>query len=194
MNRIGSRIYAIAAALSLVAICGCGRTPTSPLLDSMEDASTPAAAKAPASPSGLQPPYYGPDPSQPERAESSVMVNGGRGATLQVGNMTVRIPKHAFSGRAMVSVNVPDPTKLHVQLSITPSWKNRFNIPVTLEFDGAACGEDVRLMSVEEFDAPTSEWVAIASTPDHPSGKLRAQLGHFSEYRATCELKRKSGW
>lgn len=188
-----------AMALGLVALYGCGRTPTSPLLDSnavgqpdVSHAAVSPARDVPA-PSALQPPFIAPV-IEPGRSETSVTVNGQKGATIRVGRATVNIPKHAFTGKAQVTVTIPDASTMEVHLQISPAWKNDFAQPVALEFDTNECGSDPRYMQILWFDPSENGWVEIPCVVDAAARKVSAKLGHFSEYKAVCGLKQRSGW
>lgn len=196
MKRIGSRLCAIAAVVTLAALTGCGRTPTAPMLDSMTDNGGPAVASVAKAPqtNGLQPPYTQPDPLDPARSESSGIVIGKLGAVLRAGNVSLMIPKKAFNGRARVTLRVEDPSELNAQMEMSPADKNQFQVPVTVEFDAAACGKDVRGLHVVWLDPATSRWVEVPSVIDLETGKISAQLMKLSDCRAEFEGRLKSGW
>ena len=194
-NQKQNRILASAMALGLIATMGCGHAPMAPQVDTQGTTVEGGgmAAKIGAESSGLQPPYYAPEPVEPTSSEHAVQVQGAKGAKIKVDNVTVNIPKLAFLGKADIIVT-PDPAKLQVKLDIRPASKNHFNKPVVLEFDTRACGEDMRYMQILWFDAEINEWVQIPSVADPVAGTVTAQLSHFSEYKAECGVKKRSGW
>ena len=200
-KRIG---FPVLAGVLAVGLFGCGHAPTAPLVDSPSALAKPGASSASLAPApgpiGLPPtdpgsagPSDAPDPPTATQVNSTTTVNGAAGRALALAHVQLIVPKHAYRGRADISITEPDPNRLEAHLAITPAEKNHFAQPVTIVFDAAGCGEDCRLMQIQWFDTQHNAWVAIESSIDVANGTISAQLMHFSKYRAVCEVKR-VGW
>jgi hypothetical protein len=90
----------------------------------------------------------------------------------------------AFSGQATISINVPDPTEMRVQLSISPASANNFRLPVTLISN--VSGANVPLVSTLEtvwFDELAGVWRPVPGSSVNVLGlTVYAPLYHFSTY------------
>lgn len=199
MRTIGKRILAGTLAVWLVALFGCGTAPTAPQLST---AGTPAAGEVRpggASHDGLIGDLIEPITRPVTRLigedglELLAPVSGDDGAMLKVGDVTVKVPPDAFSGDAEIKVTVPDSTKLECHLEIYPPSKNNFANPVRLEFD-VKDGRDVRVMVVYWFDEDAQAWVPLTTSVDRNTGKIWAELPHFSIYKADSEVQGRAGW
>lgn len=208
MRKIGNRILGAALAAWLVALLGCGTAPTAPQLNS--SGGVPAMeGKAGAGHDGLigdllepleplagellQPIKAVPRLIGEEGLELLQPVVGSTGGTIEVADVTVKVPPDAFQGSAEIKVTVPDSTKLECHLEIYPASKNNFANPVRLEFD-VKDGRDVRVMVVYWLDEATGAWVPLTSTIDRETGKVWAELPHFSIYKADSEVQGRAGW
>lgn len=200
MKRIGSPL---AVAVAVAVISGCGRTPTSPLVDSPASSSLtkPGAAGAgvqptpgPVTPPTTDPvPADAPDAPTATTVNATTNVNGATGKSLSLGHVRLLVPKHAYRGKADITITEPDPARLEAHLTISPADKNRFFQPVVLTFDAAAVGEDCRMMQVLQFDSAKNAWVEIPSTVDELNGTISAPLLRLGKFKAVCEAKR-VGW
>jgi hypothetical protein len=200
MKRIGSPL---AVAVAVAVISGCGRTPTSPLVDAPASSSLtkPAATSTgiQPTPGPVTPPTTDPNPADAPDAptattvNSTTNVNGASGKSLALGHVRLVVPKHAYRGKADITITEPDPTRLEARLAITPADKARFQVPLTLIFDAAACGEDCRMMQVVRFDSAANAWVEIPSSVDAANGTLSASITQLGRFKAVCEAKR-VGW
>ena len=200
MKRIGSPL---AVAVAVAVISGCGRTPTSPLVDSPASSSITkpgaAAASLQPTPGPVTPPPTDPVPADAPDAptattvNSTTSVNGAVGKSLALGHVRVVVPKHAWRGKADLTITEPDPARLEAHLAITPADKARFQQPLTLIFDAASCGEDSRMMKILHFDSSLNAWVEIESSVDAAGGTISASITKLGKFKAVCEAKR-VGW
>ncbi|MEO5617005.1 MAG: hypothetical protein ABIS67_04485 [Candidatus Eisenbacteria bacterium] len=201
MNHIRSRFRAAGIVATLVALTGCGMSPSSPVVGpdggaSSQSAEAATSGIAPMADLGVivvNPMLAPPELSGPSTVEMSSLVNSKSGHVIELANVTLRIPKNAFPGAATVTVMIPDPAKPECHLSITPGNKNPFKLPVVLEFT-AADAQDVRTMMIYWFDESQGLWVPIPTTVDAAGKRLSAEISHFSIYKASSEAIQKSGW
>lgn len=211
MKSIGNRILGGALAAWLLALVSCGTAPTAPQLNRSGEpagASVNSARAGGASHDGLIgdliEPILGPGGvTAPIRNVPRLIgedglellqpVTGNTGASLRVADVTVHVPPDAFSGDAEIKVTVPDSTKLECHLEIYPASKNNFAMPVRLEFDVRAAGNP-RMMVVYWFDEQAHAWVPLTTTMDAATGKVWAELPHFSIYKADLEVQGRAGW
>lgn len=210
MRSIGNRILGGALAAWLLALVSCGTAPTAPQMGGGDAAggSMNSARAGGATREGLLgdliEPILGPGGVVvPIRNLPRVIgedglellepVLGNTGAILQVADVKVTVPPGAFSGDAQIKVTVPDSTKLECHLEIYPPSLNHFAVPVRLEFDVRRAG-DPRLMVVYWFDEQARAWVPLTTTIDGSTGKVWAELPHFSIYKADCEVQGRAGW
>src|SRR5262249_34288477 len=121
-------------------------------------------------------------------------IDGDKGGTYQLKNVSLVLPPQCFSGSAQIQVTIPDSAKLEVHLEITPATKNHFDVPVRLEFDARAAGKDPRMMVIRWRDPADNSWVDIPTTMDPVSGKVWADLPHFSDYECVSEVQGRAGW
>jgi len=123
-------------------------------------------------------------PALPGATSGSKLINGLLGGTVQVGRFTLVVPPLAFSGQATISINVPDPTQMKVQLSISPASANNFRLPVVLISN--VSGANVPLISTLEtvwFDELAGVWRPVAGSSVNVLGlTVYAPLYHFSTY------------
>ncbi len=197
------RINPFAVAVAVAVLTGCGRTPTSPLVDSPAASSLTKPAAAGASlqptPGPITPPTTDPIPSDAPDAptattvNSTTNVNGATGKSLALGHVRLLVPKHAYRGKADITITEPDPARLEARIAISPADKARFLVPLILTFDAAACGEDCRMMEVLQFDSATNAWVQIPSSVDANNGTIWASITKLGKFKAVCETKR-VGW
>lgn len=191
MIRTRNAILTGATAAALLAMTACGRVPTAPDVAATSGGGSAVTGKAPDAAS-LRSPLAIPT-ADAGSTEDSVEVNGAKGATIKVGRVNVKIPKHAINGKAQVTVTLPDSKRLAADLVIRPASKNQFGTPVTLEFD-ASGSADLKWMQVQWFDPTQQSWVDIPTSVNLTTGVVSAQIDHFSSYQVTCALKKKSGW
>jgi hypothetical protein len=190
-------LAASALAALVLAVVGCGTMPTAPVLDTGAVASSSQSSKAPAPHAILGrgvivqlPPVEDPIGAV---VQGVTTIAGDVGGSIEVAKVTVRVPKDAITGDAVIKVTVPDSTKLECRLEISPAEKNHFDVPVTLEFDAKSV-PDVRIMTVYWFDEDSKQWVPIPCIVDPVNRKISAELPHFSKYKADSELQGKAGW
>ncbi len=195
-------ILAAVTALGLLTVNGCGELPTAPRLDPGVGAAGPAASGGLVAADGgvdVGPPDAGPAPA-PAPAPGSPALQataglvGELGGSVQLKDVAVVFPPDAFTGAAQISVTMPDSSKLEVHLEITPAGKNHFDVPVRLEFDPRAAGQDPRMMVIRWRNPADNRWVDIPTTMDPVSGKVWADLAHFSDYECVSEVQGRAGW
>ena len=190
-------VLAAAAALGLLTASGCGELPTAPRLDPGGLTAGSAVSGALTAVEGIESaaPVAPPAPpaGNPELTTSAGL-SGETGGSLQLRAVSLDVPPDAFAGAAQISVTIPDSTKLEVHLEITPAAKNHFDVPVRLTFDAAAAGCDPRAMVIRWWNPADNRWVDIPTTVDPKSGKVWADLAHFSEYQCATEVKGRAGW
>ena len=199
MKRIGTSLTVMFA---VTVISGCGRTPTSPLVDSPTTSSltrpgAEAASIAP-TPGPITPPATDPAPGDVDAptattVNSTTTLNGAVVNSLSLGHVRVDIPKLAYRGKADVTLTESDPARLEVRISISPVSKGRLLKAALITFDAAACGEDSRLMKVQRYDSALAAWVDIPSTVDAANGTIAASTMTLGKFKAVCEAKR-VGW
>jgi hypothetical protein len=192
-------MFATVMALGLLTVNGCGQLPTAPRLDASGGAAGSAVSGGlVADPGGIDvgPPAGGSGvpPAGSPSLEATTGVIGEMGGSVQLKDVSVIVPKNAFPGAATIQVTKPDSTRREVHLEITPASKNHFDVPVRLEFDVAGSGEDPRMMVIRWHDMAENQWVDIPTTTDPVTGKVWADLAHFSEYRCVNEVKGRAGW
>jgi hypothetical protein len=131
-------------------------------------------------------------PALPGPTSGSKLINGLLGGTLQVGRFTLVVPPLAFSGSATISINVPDPSQMKVELNIWPASANHFRLPVVLSSNVA--GVDVSLISKLEtvwWDEEDGKWCPVNGSAVNVAGlTVYAPLYHFSTYG----VQGKAGW
>ena len=197
------RINPFAVAVTVAVLSGCSRTPTAPMVDSPAASSLakPAAGGAgqQPSPGPVTPPTTDPVPSDAPDAptattvNSTTNVNGATGNSLALGHVRLLIPRHAYRGKADITITEPDPALLQAHIAISPVDKARLQLPLILTFDAAALGEDCRMMQIVQWDSASGTWVAIASTADANNGTIWAPITKLGKFKAVCEAKR-VGW
>lgn len=194
-------ILAAVTALGLLTVNGCGELPTAP-----RSPDPGAVAAGPAASGGLvasdggidvTQPVQDPLPAQPvlgPELETSAGLVGEVGGSVQLKDVAIVVPPDAFQGAAQIAVTIPDSAKLEVHLEITPASKNHFDVPVRLVFDAKAAGKDPRMMVIRWRNPADNSWVDIPTTMDPVSGKVWADLAHFSEYECVSEVQGRAGW
>ena len=193
------RILTAVAALSLLTVNGCGDLPMAPRLDPGGVAAGPSASGGLIAEGGgpdVSLPIGGPPappPDSPAMAVAAGLV-GEIGGSVHLKDVSLDVPPNAFKGAAQIQVTIPDSSKLEVHLEITPSSKNHFDVPVRLVFDPAASGKDPRMMVIRWRDPADNRWVDIPTTMDPVSGKVWADLAHFSDYECVSEVQGRAGW
>jgi hypothetical protein len=194
--------------LVAAALYGCGRLPTSPLVE-------PVPAPAPADVAAPAPPASDPEllglvsqlpqvvsqllPPPPivtpvlESLTAALPLDGSVGGVIRVGRFTVEVPAGAFDGVGVVEIVVPDTTRLLCRLHIAPDDKNHFEVPVRLTV-GLEGVEHPERMGILWWNPALREWEPVESYVD-PDGKtVRADLEHFSEYSVQEVIRSKAGW
>lgn len=211
MKNIGNKILGAALAAWLLGLVSCGSVPTAPQLNRDGDSARGSMSFAQAGgashndqdddlfepilgPGGVVTPIRNlPRLIGEDGLELLEPVTGNIGAILRVADVTVTVPPDAFSGDAQIKVTVPDSTKLECHLEIYPPSKNNFAVPVRLEFDVRAAGNP-RVMVVYWFDEAAHGWVPLTTSMDPATGKVWAELPHFSIYKADSEVLGRAGW
>lgn len=208
MRTVAVRLLGAALIGWLLALAGCGRMPTAPEPGAgpaispggsgsagvtLPEATPDSRAPRGSSPGGAKLPKIAPAPIvDPLVSEVELVVDGAVGCDLQAGNVTLRVPPHAFDGVAQIKVT-PDAGQLACHLEIFPPDKNNFQVPVTLVFNTGSV-PDPRLMTIFWFDDSARQWVAIPSSVDPGRRTISAELPHFSYYRVDTELRGRAGW
>lgn len=153
---------ALAGALGLA---GCSELPTAPVTNlNAQPASLhgPAAASSIHGQLGHDPVPPNPDgdpvvapagspaqsPAQPTQATATAVIRGQFGGSVRAGAFKVVVPPGAWTGNGIVTVNQPDMTVPAAVLSVTPSTKNRFKVPVLLVVDASSL-TDAQLASAQ---------------------------------------------
>ena len=184
-------IAVVAMAACLVAY-GCGTLPVQPR--PVSGAGTGASPVAGATGGGVRATITQPPTTEDPSKASTLTIDGSVGGTIQVKNVSVIVPQDCYSGDAQIKVTLPDSLKLQVQLEIDPPDMNHFDVPVRLQFDVSSSGQDPRVMVIYWHDPSDNQWVAIPTTVDVKTGRVYADLQHFSEYECVSEIQGKAGW
>lgn len=186
------RTLVVALAVA-AAVHGCGRLPTAP--EAVPPAAPQAAAPAPEpAPTLIGVISVAPlGPIAPDTLETAVPLDGAFGGEVKLGRFTVAVPAGAFDGLGVVSIAVPDPTRLHCRLEITPESRNGFDVPVRLRIrlDGVAHPER---MGILWWNPAMREWERVESRVDLATLTVEAELEHFSEYSVQEVDRAKGGW
>jgi hypothetical protein len=132
-------------------------------------------------------------PVVPGPTEGSVTIDGLLGGTLHVGRFTLVVPPAALRQRATITMRIPDPSTMRVELSISPASANNFLVPVTLMSNVA--GTDVPLVSKLQtvwYDELKGVWRPVPGSAVNVAGlQVYAPLFHFSTYGINDG---KAGW
>jgi len=188
MSRDSRRNIPIALALmTLIAGVGCSSLPTEP---QPGVGSQPAAAGGNPS-AGTA--VAGPMPIEIQPTTDTKTIYGTLGGLVSAGNFTVVIPPLAISGTATVTITQPDASKPYVNLEISPSSANGFQVPVTLIVDASPMKtKKLRAAYVSWFNPSTGKWQPMPSKVNLESRTVTCPLQHFSSY--AVESGGKAGW
>jgi hypothetical protein len=182
---------AVVAALTLVALAGCAALPTAPTPDPQSDATLVSLVRAPGNAGLIGDLLDGATGLVQSTVET---ISGTVGGVVTKGRFTVEVPPGAFDGTGDITIEVPDPEVLLVNLHIA-KVPNDFNVPVTLEisFAGLEGGFDTNpaYFSIFWFDEEAKRWKMLPSVVDLERQTVSTQLDHFSTYGV---LEAKAGW
>jgi len=132
-------------------------------------------------------------PAVPGPTEGSVTLAALLGGTLSVGRFTLIVPPAALRQRATITMRVPDPSTMRVELSISPASANNFRVPLTLVSN--VSGTDVPVVSKLQtvwFDELNGVWRPVPGSAVNVAGlTVYAPLFHFSTYGINDG---KAGW
>jgi hypothetical protein len=120
-------------------------------------------------------------------------ISGSVGGTVRKGRFAVQVPAGAFSGDGEISVEVPDSTRMRVDLHIR-NVPNDFSVPVILEVSFAGIEEqniDPRALNIFWHDEEAGVWRQLPTTVDLERQVVTTPLEHFSSYGV---LEAKAGW
>lgn len=191
--------------LGLMVLAGCSTMPTAPIVPA--PGSNDAAVSNGSDPEllggviggivggvgSIVPPVIEPIRTVTDTIIRSLPLEGGLGGALENGNIRITVPAGAVQGDVEVKIIVPDSTKLHCFLEITPATANGFDVPVLLSINAAGQPHFERL-GIAWFNPATKEWEPIDSQADVTTGRVEALLPHFSEYRVQEVFRSKAGW
>jgi hypothetical protein len=108
------------------------------------------------------------------------------GLQMRCGRFILTVPPGALDSTAIISMSLADSTQAVVNVSISPSWLNTFQIPVNLSYDTTG----VQLTSpVLLFRNQGKAWIDMNAQPDPQTGFPTAALKHFTRFAAG-----KPGW
>ena len=154
--------FALAGALGLA---GCSELPTAPVTNLNAQPTSlqgPAVASSNHPQLGRDPlppdPDVNPDqvpagspaqpPAPPTQATATAVIRGQFGGCVRAGAFKVVVPPGAWTGNGIVTVRQPDVTVPAAVLTITPSTKNRFKVPVLVIVDASSL-TDAQLASAQ---------------------------------------------
>jgi hypothetical protein len=189
----------------MVLVAGCSTLPTAPLVPAPQSNDTEVSSdSSPELLGGIVggvggivgeviPPVIPPIGTVLDTVIRSLPIHNGVGGAVENGKFLVTIPTGAIRGDAEVKVIVPDSTQLRCFLEITPPEANGFEIPVTLSINPVGQAHPERL-GIAWFNPATREWEPVDSQFNPATGRVEAQLPHFSEYRVQEALRSKAGW
>lgn len=144
-------------------LAGCSELPTAPVTNVNAQ---PASLQGPAATSSLrdqlgrdplppdpdvnpdQAPPPGSPPQPPTQATATAVIRGQFGGSVRAGVFKVVVPPGAWTGNGIVTVRQPDVTVPAAVLSITPSTKNHFKVPVQVIVDASSL-TDAQLASAQ---------------------------------------------
>lgn len=115
------------AALALL-LAGCGRSPVSPraALPGEPGASAAWGSHADDPPAPVQ--------GQPG-ANATLMVEANGEGTVSVGRFTLTIHKNSLTMPATITLTVPEPDAMQVEIEVSPAEANEFQVPIELVAD-----------------------------------------------------------
>lgn len=181
------RVARLRLALSLAALTtlASGCAPNTGALVAPSDPGSPAFLRVPA---GAAQPF-----GSSTSSSVSKDLDGTKGGTFRNGRFTLVVPPGAYSGKATLTILVPDASVMECQLSITPADANRFLVPVQLVADwSGATNVDVASLETLWYDEATLVWVSMpGSVVSIGSSTITTPLPHFSTYGVTDG---KAGW
>ena len=198
-----NRLTALVAGLALVASYGCSPLPSAPVLtagSSSPGAGAPGVVSiAPDAKNPGQGPNPAPGPpafAMTARADSVEMpVNGHVGGHMELGRVALDVPPGAYKGLGQVKILLPDSLERGCALTVTPSQRNHFDVPVTLTFDCSDWTTDqIRRAGVMWYDEQRHQWVQIDTDMDLTNKTVSAQLVHFSQYKCDKPGHNKASW
>lgn len=124
---------------------------------------------------------------------ASLAIDGAVGGSIDCGNFTVIIPAGAISGKATVTITVPDPAVMHCQLSVSPPVANTLAIPIRLVANcSTASNLSAWAMQTLRYDMAIDQWVIVpGSEVNTVDETITTPLSDFSEYGV---VDGKAGW
>jgi hypothetical protein len=197
MGTLGIRrslAVSVLVVLGLVAAAGCSKLPSAPFQTSPATSNTLRLLRA-APDAGLIGNVLGGATSSVQNTIQTV--TGAIGGTVQAGRFTVDVPKDAFDGSGEITIDVPDPAVLKVDLKIA-NVPNHFNVPVTLVISYAGLNDELdphpESYKIVWFNESTGKWEALPTVVDLDRGVVSAKLTHFSTYGVCDYVEAKAGW
>jgi len=185
MRRTAHRGFTACLGIALLAMWGCSQSPTAPVTG--PDASSPPFLHVTSGPATA---FW----SGPGSGGGSALIDGARGGTVSNGRFQLRVPPGAFAGTATLTITVPDPSILQCDLSISPAYKNGFQVPIQLVADygssGSGSGFTPASASLLWFDELNRRWVKMPGSINSGS-TVSTPLPHFSDYGV---VDSKAGW
>ena len=123
-----------------------------------------------------------------DTGDHTFWLDGAQGGTFTYGRVTVAFPPGAVSGRARVTIHVPQSATVECDLNISPAPLNQFSQPVrlTLNCQGTDVTPDNIAGLCIYWHEPKGGWVKVGDQVDPSTLSVSADLQHFSSYR--------SGW
>ena len=118
----------------------------------------------------------------------TTVIDGSKGGTINAGRVRLDIPDGAFTGKATITVTMPDPSRFIVNLDIQPPSANQFKKPVEMRLN---CGglPWTRTPAAYWYNPASQRWYGLTQS-DFSGGEVRVKLSHFSTYGAGG----KAGW
>jgi hypothetical protein len=182
---------AVVAALASIALAGCAALPTAPTPDASSDAIEVSLVRTPEN-AGLIGDIL--DGLTGTVESALVSITGSLGGVATKGRFTVEVPPGAFDGTGEISIEVPDPEELLVNLDIS-NVPNEFELPVKLVISFAGYEgspeADPAYFKIIWFNEEAGRWEMLPSVVDLEGQTVSAQLKHFSTYGV---LEAKAGW
>lgn len=197
MHPLGIRrtlAVSVLVALGLIAAVGCSSLPTAPVGDPSANTRVSPEFVRVAPSAGLLGGALDLLEGTVQAVTKTVKrITGSDGGSVTKGRFTVQIPAGAFNGDGDISVEVPDSTRLMVDLHIT-NVPNDFAVPVVLEVSVAgveAENVDPNFLNIFWHDEAAGVWRQLPTTYDPQRKVVSTPLEHFSRYGV---LEAKAGW
>ncbi len=200
MRRTRPGILGAGLIAALLAVTGCGMSPTAPAVGPEAAPERPATGMAsrPAPASDLAtadrerllaPPASG----GPLEISRVVKLHGKLGGVISLAGVTLVVPKDAYPGMATITLTLPDPSRPECRIAISPPDKARLRKDLLLTFDAASAPE-VRGMTIFAYDPSVRRWEPVPSEVNVSGKQLLAEVQTFTAYKADTEVVRRSAW